>query len=342
MNYKENEIIEVIKKMWSNNQNKDIAKHLTNLGYTTKTGCIISGQLVSKLGLIEGLPVKRKRPTGIKVNKVVDLQVNDAVSIPVDPKDLPEVLHDGKKTFTTSLNIASVFGKNHKDVLRSIDNLHCSYEFKEKHFTLTEYIGANGKNRAFHLTKDGFLFLVMGYTGSEAGKLKEAYINRFNLMENRLKEQQQNQIFSPNATGAFAPTQLNQLQVLQQAINYLVDLDQRQTKTENKLNQLIENQQYNQQQLLEVERSDLLPFDKTIRDKIRQLVFTYARATNTPINIVWGQLYTEMYYRYKIDVWKRSRNKNINKLDVILQAGLMNELFSVASKILIIKENDRM
>jgi hypothetical protein len=33
------------------------------------------------------------------------------------------------------------------------------------------------------MTKDGFIFLVMGYTGKKAAVFKEAYITRFNQME---------------------------------------------------------------------------------------------------------------------------------------------------------------
>jgi hypothetical protein len=37
------------------------------------------------------------------------------------------------------------------------------------------------------MTKDGFVFLVMGYRGKKAAKFKEAYINRFNAMEEFIK-----------------------------------------------------------------------------------------------------------------------------------------------------------
>lgn len=36
------------------------------------------------------------------------------------------------------------------------------------------------------MTKDGFIFLVMGYTGEKAAQLKEAYINAFNWMYQQL------------------------------------------------------------------------------------------------------------------------------------------------------------
>lgn len=37
------------------------------------------------------------------------------------------------------------------------------------------------------MTRDGFTFLAMGFTGERAAQFKEAYISAFNEMENRLK-----------------------------------------------------------------------------------------------------------------------------------------------------------
>ena len=37
------------------------------------------------------------------------------------------------------------------------------------------------------MTKDGFCFLAMGFTGKEAAKWKEAFINAFNQMEAIIK-----------------------------------------------------------------------------------------------------------------------------------------------------------
>lgn len=84
---------------------------------------------------------------------------------------------------TDSLKVAEIFGKQHKDVLRKLENLDCSTDFNERNFTLVEYKDAKGENRPmYEMTKDGFIFLVMGFTGAAAAKIKEAYINTFNQM----------------------------------------------------------------------------------------------------------------------------------------------------------------
>ena len=77
---------------------------------------------------------------------------------------------------TTSNEVAVNFGKRHDHVLRAIDNLECSPEFTGR--TL----------RSFTLTRDGFAFLCMGFTGKEAAQWKEKYIAAFNDMEAKLKQ----------------------------------------------------------------------------------------------------------------------------------------------------------
>ena len=42
----------------------------------------------------------------------------------------------------------------------------------------------------YYMTRDGFTFLAMGFTGKVAARFKEAYIEAFNEMERRLQEQQ--------------------------------------------------------------------------------------------------------------------------------------------------------
>ena len=93
---------------------------------------------------------------------------------------------------TTSLLIAEKFEKRHTDVLRDIRNLHCSDSFRQRNFALLvemKELPQGGASKAEHyaITKDGFSFLVMGYTGKEAAKFKEDFINAFNKMEQMIK-----------------------------------------------------------------------------------------------------------------------------------------------------------
>lgn len=95
-------------------------------------------------------------------------------------------VNNGKIT-TTSNQIADVFGKRHDHVLRAIDNLECSKEFTHLNFGASEYQDATGRKLpCFNITRDGFVFLCMGFTGREAATWKEKYIAAFNAMEAKL------------------------------------------------------------------------------------------------------------------------------------------------------------
>lgn len=90
---------------------------------------------------------------------------------------------------TTSLIVAEVFGKEHRNVLRDIENLSCSDSFRMLNFERTPYTHPqNGQTyEMYEMTKDGFSFLVMGYTGEKAGQFKELFISEFNKREALLK-----------------------------------------------------------------------------------------------------------------------------------------------------------
>ena len=94
---------------------------------------------------------------------------------------------------TTSLDLAAYFGKRHDDVIRKIRSLDCSSEFRLRNFTETAYDRPNPSGGApiptpcYLLTRDGFFFVAMGFTGRRAAEFKEAYIAAFNAMEQRLR-----------------------------------------------------------------------------------------------------------------------------------------------------------
>lgn len=90
---------------------------------------------------------------------------------------------------TTSLKVAEIFGKRHDHVLRDIENLSCSDTFRLLNFGETPYIHPqNGQTYSMYvMTKDGFTFLAMGFTGEKAAQFKEMYIAEFNKREMMLK-----------------------------------------------------------------------------------------------------------------------------------------------------------
>lgn len=91
--------------------------------------------------------------------------------------------------FTTSLLVAQKFNKQHKDVLKALRNLDSSEEFNGRNFAPVNYLDTKGESRPmYHITRDGFAFLAMGFTGKEAAKWKEQFINAFNRMEQLLTQ----------------------------------------------------------------------------------------------------------------------------------------------------------
>jgi Rha family phage regulatory protein len=70
------------------------------------------------------------------------------------------------KAFATSLDVAKVFKKEHKNILRDINNFPKRVRLN---FELKYYISKNNKQiPMYKMTRDGFSLLVMGFTGQRA------------------------------------------------------------------------------------------------------------------------------------------------------------------------------
>ncbi|MCU8034369.1 MULTISPECIES: Rha family transcriptional regulator [unclassified Shewanella] len=106
------------------------------------------------------------------------------------------VFINGQQTITNSLIVADYFGKRHSHVLRKIDEIivEAPSEFTSAHFwanVQNQQVGTATRDlKCYHLTKDGFMFLVMGFTGTKAAQLKINFINAFNEAQARLSRTQ--------------------------------------------------------------------------------------------------------------------------------------------------------
>ena len=84
--------------------------------------------------------------------------------------------------------VAQFFEKRHDSVLRDIRNLDWSDDFRLLNFVESNYLNEQGHRQpCYTMTRDGFVFLVMGYRGKKAAYFKEMYIKRFNDMETFIK-----------------------------------------------------------------------------------------------------------------------------------------------------------
>lgn len=106
---------------------------------------------------------------------------------------IPEITVHNNRPVTNSIAVANFFGKMHKHVLEKIRMLGCSPAFTTANFSavvLTAQAGFDEREiEAYEMTKNGFIFLVMGFTGKKAAAFKEAYIAEFDRMEAELLKQ---------------------------------------------------------------------------------------------------------------------------------------------------------
>lgn len=131
-------------------------------------------------------------------------------------EQLTTVMIKDRKAITSSLNVAEVFNKRHKHILRKIDQIKDDWSkvisskelgsksspvkqnelgpflgstkkrFKD-HFKENTYIAENGRTvRSYDLDRFGFTMLVTSFNGKEAMKFKLAYFSRFDEMEQEL------------------------------------------------------------------------------------------------------------------------------------------------------------
>lgn len=114
--------------------------------------------------------------------------------------------------YTDTLRVARYFEKRHADVLRAIENLDCSTKFRQRNFALSSYLSEQNKELPkVDMTRDGFSFLVMGFTGKDAAYFKEKFIESFNWLEDKLKQQ-------VTQTSVFNPDSLTKMDILKMAI----------------------------------------------------------------------------------------------------------------------------
>ncbi|MFS1695813.1 Rha family transcriptional regulator [Escherichia coli] len=101
----------------------------------------------------------------------------------------PEIAIVDGQAVTSSLAVADFFSKRHDDVLKKIRTLECSASFTARNFSVSDYTDCTGRKLpCYQITRDGFAFLAMGFTGKRAAQFKEAYINAFNQMEKQLSK----------------------------------------------------------------------------------------------------------------------------------------------------------
>lgn len=94
---------------------------------------------------------------------------------------------------TTSLRVAEIFDKEHKNIIRDIEKIIDDMKSRGSDLSCQMFALSTYKNRGkdykqYLLTQDGFTLLAMGFTGPKALEFKLAYIKAFNEMKKELED----------------------------------------------------------------------------------------------------------------------------------------------------------
>lgn len=96
------------------------------------------------------------------------------------------IMHD-QQAVTTSLKVAEVFGKQHRNVMQSINNLTAENSAVGKMFVKSTYLNKQKHEQPmYYMNRDGFTLLAMGFNGAKAMGFKLKYIEAFNAMESAI------------------------------------------------------------------------------------------------------------------------------------------------------------
>lgn len=242
------------------------------------------------------------------------------------------VFMQNNQVVTSSRYVARDFAREHRSVLRDIDNLiqvggaqNCADLFYE-----TTYIHEQNKQkyREYLMNRDGFTLLVMGFTGKKAIKFKINYIQAFNEMEKRLQQPK------------------TQLEVLQQSINQLVE-QEREIKVLKQgmktTNEKVDN------------FSEILALNPTQwRKKVNAIINKIAQKQGGAYQDVRNDSYQLLEERARCQLSIRKTNKQrkmalegvpkskidkVNKMDVIADDARLTEIYLAVVKELAIKNN---
>lgn len=211
------------------------------------------------------------------------------------------VMTNGQAT-TTSREVAKVFGKEHRNVLRDIDELSDQVGVLKNEqtpiFTEETYIHEQNHQeyRQVRMNKDGFTLLAMGFTGSKATQFKLRYIQAFNEMEEALRIQP-----------AVPTNPLDQIVLLAQGTT---QLSKEVGKLKHKVNELDGNQ------VLNSARYEYI--SKSVSAKVRE----YADINNLNYKKVNGEL-------------RRDLNRQINAVaGVKIRRDLRDKDFNIVTQLI--------
>ena len=236
----------------------------------------------------------------------------------------------------SSRQIAESFGKEHKNVMQSIENISAENSAVTQMFFKTTYTAGTGKAYPMYLmNRDGFTLLAMGFTGKAALEWKLKYIAAFNAMEKQLAQR-------PQLTNGNSLQALNllvkSLNEQQDAMNRLqVNVDAQSAAIE----KLEEQNELNRQAFTMNHGNWRENATAVVGSIVLKKTGGEMKGSSPIYEEVWNEIYDMMKSDFHKDMKKRKMNlkkefpkRKFSNLEVIDRAGDRNQLISILQSVL--------
>lgn len=224
----------------------------------------------------------------------------------------------------SSLQIADDFGKQHKHIIKNIENL-LGETSDEKSSNLTAqisviknffiestYADSYGRpQKCYDITRDGFSLLVMGFTGKKALEWKIKYIEAFNAMEEQLKSKLDYSGLSPQ-------------------LQYLISLEQK-TKE-------LETAVHNTNKKLDSVCDTMQVTTDNWRKKTHMFINKLATARGMEQRLIYLDIYDELENRAGVNLTRRYDNL----IDRLYKRGASNSVINRMNYIDVIAEDKKL
>lgn len=204
------------------------------------------------------------------------------------------VFRKNDQILTSSRNVARDFKKEHRVVLKAIDDL-----LKEgvalnnaDLFYETTYIHEQNKQkyREYLMNRDGFTLLVMGFTGKEALKFKLDYMNAFNEMEKELQQ----------------PKVLSNKEQLIAAMKLSLESNERLDEVEKDVSDLkdkFENE-------LSLTHGQAVSLNHAVKKRVEKLWSEGIKGTLETKQQMYRNLYSQLYRAFQAPTYREVRRKD--------------------------------
>lgn len=244
----------------------------------------------------------------------------------------------------SSREVAENFEKRHNDVVEviegKIENLTTENIVVENYFIPSTFNHKGNNYKEYLLTRDGFTFIVMGFTGAKADRWKLKYIEAFNKMEEKLRQQ------------AIDVTKLSpELQMFKQIFDSVAKTQLEQQKIGQALNEVKQEVETTKEVIQNV-KDTLLVRDEDWRNSISKMLNKVSKNSSMSYQEVRTESYKTLEDRARCNLSIRLGNlkdrlnetgatktqiNNANKLDVIESDVRLKEIYTSIVKEMSIK-----